>query len=717
VGDITFFGVISTWFRYRIPIYQRITKESLATYEPIVAYNISDNAYDLDGNGSKDSLRISFTLDSKIVSDVSLFTGHPFSFPNENMALINPFVQSFTLIQGINNFWIDFDLRMLKSRGTFLPLFFPNLGFTTEEYEITQYVPYVSNEYNQSEFESARVVLSKFYGGTKFFTPNEAGIEINCEVISNIQQEVIFEFDIRDYVPIEGGFSKIISFTHQLETGESNISFKINAVDLYHSEYIGSLEIYTASIFLPEDQGNLRHRFQTHNLSLIDFVIHASVLPTINYQNYTGYVNVFVIDPPRISFKKNNSQDLYDGIFINTTLGFNKASIYQLNLSLFSENDYFLPRFSNISDLNINQPVNLSLTYFLSASTIVSKGFDHVIYGNIHISNRNTNEDFEIKIPHFAINKSRFINNYPLKYDKIISDALIDEDLDGKIDVIRATIQLVSTKEGYYGFSVGIYTQLSDHFEFFLGNVTLESTFLSTGLTNIIVNIPYYYFLSTYQIAEELGMSPKIEIFLTPLYSIDNNELIMISTKPQFFEKRYNLQDLLMIQPLSISSVQITQDNDNLERVNEGVNVKTIIAVHDILAYFLKIKLGVSWGSISKILTKQMYYSPKSTGAFQSSEKFLFSTIFLLNSIPSQYSVNATIEVISYDGILIDCYITPIRIIFNSGIPSITEVLPTTTGTEGAPPQKFRSEWFFILTSMLIVGSGIAILLNQKRIK
>ncbi|MHA1444699.1 MAG: S8 family serine peptidase, partial [Candidatus Hodarchaeales archaeon] len=108
VGDITFFGVFSTWFRYRIPIYQRITKESLATYEPIVTYSISDNTYDLDGNGFKDSLRISFTLDSKIISDVSLFTGHPFSFLNESMTLINPFVQNFPLIQGINKFWIDF---------------------------------------------------------------------------------------------------------------------------------------------------------------------------------------------------------------------------------------------------------------------------------------------------------------------------------------------------------------------------------------------------------------------------------------------------------------------------------------------------------------------------------------------------------------------------------------------------------------------------------
>ncbi len=112
-----------------------------------------------------------------------------------------------------------------------------------------------------------------------------------------------------------------------------------------------------------------------------------------------------------------------------------------------------------------------------------------------------------------------------------------------------------------------------------------------------------------------------------------------------------------------------------------------------------------------------MYYLHISTGAIQSSEKFIISTIFLLNSIPFQYSVNATIEVISYDGILIDSYITPIRIIFNTGIPSITEVLPTTTGAEGAPPQKFRLELFFILTSMLIVSSGIAILLNRKRMK
>jgi len=551
----------------------------------------------------------------------------------------------------------------------------------------------------------------------KFLTPNEAGIEIDCEVISNIQQEVIFEFDIRNYVPIDGGFSKMISFTQQLETGASNISFKIDAVDLHLSEYIGSLELYTASVFLPEGQGNLRHRFQTHNLSLVDFVIHASVLPTINYQNYTGYVNVFEIDPPRISFRKESSQDLYNGIFINTTLGFNKASIYQLNLSLFSENDYFLPMFSNTSDLNINQPVNLSLTYFLSASAIVSKGFDHVIYGNIHVSNRNTNESFQIKIPHFAINKSRFINNYPIKYEKILSDELIDEDFDGKIEAIRATIQLLSAKEGYYGFSVGIYTQLRDHFEFFLGNVTLESTFLSTGLINVIVTIPYHYFLSTYQIAEELGMIPEIEIFLMPLYSIENSELNVISTKPYFFEKRYNLQNFLMIQPLSIGTVQITQDKDNCTGVNEGVNVKTIIAVNDILPYFLKIKLGVSWENISKILTKQMYYLPKLTGSIQSSEKFIISTIFLLNSIPSQYSVNATIEVISYDGILIDSYITPIRIIFNTCIPSITEVLPTTTGAEGAPPQKFRSELFFILTSMLIVSSGIVIILNRKRMK
>ncbi|MFX0205938.1 MAG: S8 family serine peptidase, partial [Candidatus Hodarchaeota archaeon] len=301
ISDIAFFGVAGSWFRYLIPVFNEISKETLATFDPIINYTITDDSVDLNGNGPNDALRFTFSVTSKIKTTALLFTGSPFSYPNETMTLINTSEKSVQLNLGTNEVWIDLDARILKSRALNGPYFFPDLGFTVSEFGMTLKTPYVSQYYSFSAFEPSIVRFSNFFGGTKYNSSSEAGLELIWEITSTQHIEVNFEFVVRDYDPLQGEFSKTIELNKEVNVGISNLKIRIKAEDLYNSRYIGGLEVYSASIFLPDSQYGLRHRFQEHNLSLIDFAFHVGILPSIDYQEYTKYVDAFFIKLPELN--------------------------------------------------------------------------------------------------------------------------------------------------------------------------------------------------------------------------------------------------------------------------------------------------------------------------------------------------------------------------------------------------------------------------------
>ncbi|MHA2173188.1 MAG: hypothetical protein ACXABI_00020 [Candidatus Hodarchaeales archaeon] len=720
LGDLAIFGIFGSWFRYKIPVFVRIPKGDVELSEPIVASTVSDHPVDLDGNGVYDALRITFSIDSEMNFNGSLFTGDPFSYPNETMVIIHPKEKNVTINKGINNLFIDFDLRMLINQGLKTPFFFPHLGFTIKEYKITQYLPYVNKNYNTTNFDSPQIWFSGFQHSRKFMFANEGGVEIIWEITAIEILEVTFEFDIRDYEPVQGSFSKIVEFTKQVNIGAENVSFKITAEDLYKSNYIGSLEIYTASIYLDQDQGNIRHRYQSHDLAVVDFIIHPAILVNVNFQDYEKFVDVFFIRTPEIELKKNSSSNLFDGFYVNTTLGFNNAGSYKLDLTLTAENDYFQPLYENITTFNVDQKINLSYSYFISAKTIVRYGFDNIVFGKLNLSNVNTNYVIETNIQHFPLNRSRFNYLFPLKPIGIVSDVLLDKNSDAKIEAIEVTFLINVAHEGNYGFSLGISTQLRDYIEFYPGNVTLASKYFTIGEHNLTVMIPYYYFLSTYEYANNHYFTPEIEVIVTPLYTIDNDGLFLLTTTPFFIEKRYNLNNFWMNKPLSIGFVRITQEDNNLDGVFDEIDVKTTVVIHETLPYFLKIKLSVYWSEGSKSTIRQAFSNQTVSMNFESIQRFFFSAIFPPNEIPIKYAVNASINVVSYDGILIDTYVTPFSLTYHTGVTSTTTtttISHTTTQKENGVmnPHIIGLSSLFLLITLITIISGIFLLKKRGR--
>ena len=707
LSDIAVFGIVGSWYRYHIPIFSGITKETLTNCDSIIDFTVIDYPFDSDSNGKDDTIRLKFNITSKINTKIVAFTGHPFSYPNETMVLVNSSEKRVTLDQGINTFWIDFDARILKAHDLSGPFFFPSVGITFEKYEFTLYIPYVTKEYTASDFESSVVWFSSFLGSTKFENSIDAGIEILWEVTSTSLVDVIFEFDVRDYEPVQGSFSKIVNFTKRIYEGSTNINFKIEAEDLFNSSYIGSLELYTASIYFPDRQGGLRHRFQENNLSLIDFTFHTGVLPRVNYEDYAAYVAAFFIKSPQI--RMDNS-----GLLVNISIGINKVGTYDLGIDLFSKNDYSTQNIRNTTRMNVSKLGNYSYSFFFSAKTIVRNAFDESFFGNISIINLESSYKSRLNLPHMLINKSTFKYSLPLQALAVISDYALDEDKDGKFDTIVLSLLINISQAKYYNFSAKIHAQLNNYYEARLGSVSLSSKHFAQDTHNILLSIPYYYFLTSYKEADDLDMLPIIEIFIVPLYSSDDEGMFVVSTQPLFLEKEYDLREFFMTQPLSLGYIRITQGDSNNDRIPDILEANIAIVVHQILAHSLEVSLEVFWDKSTTSLDKVASYTPTATGIIYSTIPFTFSEIFSSSTPPYQFSVKASISVVSIDGIQIDNYITPVNIVFYTEPLSsaTTSIIPTSTTTTSkhAP----GVEVFYIILTLILVTGTITV--RRKKI-
>ncbi|MFX0185722.1 MAG: hypothetical protein ACFE95_21775, partial [Candidatus Hodarchaeota archaeon] len=571
--------------------------------------------------------------------------------------------------------------------------------------------------YSISAFEPLEVRFSKFFGGKKYNSSFDAGIEITWEITSTKQIEVSFEFDIRDYQPIQGEFTRTIEFSREINVGISNLTVRIEAEYLFHSMYIGGLEVYSASIFLPDSQGGLRHQFQEHDLSLIDFDFHVGILPSIDYQEYTMYVNAFFIKTPEIKFYQTGSQNLYDGLYVNITVGVNTIETYELIIDLFSENDYLLLNIRNTTSFVGSELNNYSILFFFTAETLVRKGFDKFVYGNISIINTNLYFQANITIPHFSFNKSNFNYTLPISTVSKVFDYSLDSNQDGKFDAIVVILTLKVPKSGEYGFSVGFYSQLHHYYEAYLGNVTLSKQYFITGVHNVTVYIPYYYFLSIFDKADEFDMKPEIKIITVPLFSNDDQGMFLISAQPTFLENKYDLDKFYLIQPLSIGLVKFIQRDTNIDGMADALDSIVTIVVHDILSYTLEIEIEVFWEQNSNLITKKTNYHPSSLGNIQSVISFTFSELFVNDNPLSHYKVKASVKIISFDGIQIDSYITPFNISFNTEM-SIPVTESTTDTLEDGDRSGFLRILGLALMVLIITGlMGVLLILYRKLYK
>ncbi|MFX0209139.1 MAG: S8 family serine peptidase, partial [Candidatus Hodarchaeota archaeon] len=719
--NIVLYGVASSWYRYLIPIFLDV-RLNYPTFEPLVDYKIKEYLIDSDGNGKNESIRFTLSITSKIDTTADIFTGYPYCYPNETMILVESSKENISLSQGIQEISLDLDARMFNSKKLAGPFFFPNFGLTIElfperendeDFLMTQYSPYITKEYAPADFESPVAWLSEYLGGTKFNSSTNAGIEVIWEVTSTIQTTVVFALEVEKYDPVEGDFSKTINFTKNISPGVFNVTFQIEADDLFQTRYIGGLEVYYTAIYLSDSQDGLKHYFQRNNLSVIDFTFHAGVLGNVNFIDYASYVDAFVGSSPEIILQSSS-------IVVNTTIGVNKIGTYELETNLFSENDYTTQSIKNNTRFEANQTGNYTISVIFPAKTIVRNRLDKHIYGNITVRNLNTLNESNLNIPHFPINIHNFDYELPVNSISWISDRAVDDNKDGEFEFINLVLQVNVTKEAKYGFSVGIYAQLINYNDYYLGNVTISPNHLIQGLQNITFRIPYYYFLKIFEITEDLDIQPEIKLFVVPIYSLDDEGLLMISFLPLFLEQTYDLQNFVSIQPLAIGFVKTTQEDNDEDGNTDSVDVFVIIVVQDVLAYSLEVKMHVSWESSSNLLNKKTNYNPSTLGIIENTDSFEFSEIFTTITLPSRFSVNVSIDVISYDGILIDSYESPFNIIFEIKHVVSSSTTITSSNTDGKDDGQlifFRVEFLLFAGLLVISSTSIFVVLIRRRYK
>ncbi|MFX0124389.1 MAG: PPC domain-containing protein, partial [Candidatus Hodarchaeota archaeon] len=712
VGSIVLFGVAGSWYDYLIPVFNPISKETLLQSDPIIDYIVTDSLIDSDNDQKPDMIRFNIEITSKIELKINIFTGHPFSNPNETMILISSSKQSISIKKGSNDLWIDFDARILKAKELSGPFFFPNFGIRIKDYEFNLYFPYVTNEYTSSSFELPEVWLSSFFGGTKFKNSTNAGLEFTWEIGSTYQGKMTFEFEVREYEPLQGTFTKAINFTKQINIGTFNITSRIEAEYLFHSNYIGSLELYFACIYYLDSQDGLKHRFQENNLTVVDFVFHAGILPDVDYKDYTAYVDAYFTRSPEIKTAINASNGRYDGILVNVTLGINRVGTYELIVNLFSKNDYLIQNITKKTKLFASETGNRSISFLFSAKIIVRNSFNKVVYGNVTITNLDTLNKSGLNIPHFIIDNDNFNYKLPVYLISIVSDYTLDDDQDGKLDAIIVEMSVNVSKENDYRFSIEVYAQLNDFYEAYLGKIAISSKYFLVNLHSISFIIPYYYFLDVSQEAEDLHKLPIIEIFFMPIYMFDDEGQFTASSEPIFLKNSYDLRDF-NTQPLAIGYFRITQEDINGDGISDQLGVNVAIIVHSILNYSLQVTIEVFWGKSANTLEKVIYYYPITTGIAYKTISFAFSEIFSSSNPPRHFSAKASISVVSLDGIEIDTYVTPVDILFYYESSSEITTSMITTSTEMSSQSKAYLEVFYTILAFLGV-TGVKTIRDRK---
>ncbi|MFW9777814.1 MAG: S8 family serine peptidase [Candidatus Heimdallarchaeota archaeon] len=707
-SNIVVFGVTGSWFGRIIPVYSRISKQALNSFDSVLTYSVTDYAINTNENIINDTIRFTFAVTSKIKTTAFFFTGHPYSVPDETMILINNGEENRTLVRGSNVVYIDFDMRILRTKLLHAPYFFPNLGISLPNDQGVFKTPYFTRNYQISGIEKTPVRFSSTYEATRYEVGSDAGVRVDWDIYTLAIDSVVFEIEIWGYEQIQGDFKKTITFIRDVFPGTSTVSFRLSAEDLYQSRYIGGLEIYSASIYSLLFRNKLQQRFQSHNLSLLDFGFHVGFLPSTDYRDYEDFVQIFFEKPPMVIFEDSNTDNLYDSLIVNGTAVIQRPQNYSIELDLFSKNDYFTPNVTDQFYRILTRGEKYNFSFVFTAETLVRAGFDGIVYGNMSIKNTNTSYLIEYKIPNFPFNKSQFDFTTPVLFESIASDRAFNLGNDGDYDGVQIDLNLNFTLSGKYGLVVGLFAQIPNSFESYLGNVTLSNRSYQQGLSNVSITVPYYYLLSIFKKAEDLYIKPEIVILVVPLFAVDNKGLLLISDHPMFLNNVYDLSRFNMVPPFSFGSVKIVEKDENGDNLVDSVNADVTILVNDPLAFSLKARLSFFWQDKSKSLVNGSDFSPSGKGVLQTTVPFTIVEIFSSSRAPLKYLVEGSLKIVTFDGITVANYVTPVQIQFEEVIPPPPP--PTTSTFDKVPPLGDLGALLLIILVITVSGTLIAIL-------
>ncbi|MFX1513770.1 MAG: hypothetical protein ACFFCQ_14395, partial [Promethearchaeota archaeon] len=244
------------------------------------------------------------------------------------------------------------------------------------------------------------------------------------------------------------------------------------------------------------------------------------------------------------------------------------------------------------------------------------------------------------------------------------------------------------------------------------------------GLNNVTLTIPYYYFLETSRQAQKLDILPKIEIFIVPVVSFDDEGIFVLTRKPLFLENEYDLREFSIFQPLLFGYVHTTLDDIDNDNNADSVLVTVVVVINEFLGYFLELRLAAYWDNHYNILEKSTFQNPTTASIRDSRVSFMFSEIFSSSNYPSQFGVNISVNLVSEDGILLDSYVTPVIILFHiENQVSTSSELSTTTSPSLTDSDKGDDNDSFILrlglVSLLVLfmsglTTGIIIFIRRR---
>ncbi|MCE7741952.1 MAG: S8 family serine peptidase [Candidatus Heimdallarchaeota archaeon] len=693
IKDIVLASFSGSIFDANIMIYDKISKNKLLSYDPIVSYSILDTAIDTDSNGKTDAIEFTFVVNSKIKADMQLWFETAVSLVNETYIPSDAMFHEQSISKGITIFKVYWDATKLRNLQFFAPLLFAELDIRFRNDDFNFYIEgyYVTNSYNYMDFEYPNARFTEFLGYEKFFTNDTCGYRLTFEITATKAVDIRLRAIIYGYESDNYFYDSIETQVTVVE-GKNTVTIELDFTSFADEKYSGDLRV--AYVYL----------YRTADDYLLDALYDVAIIEDTNYLDFINYFDAYFIDF-QTEFLDNNTDGLYEGVSLHFAVNVTKIGTYE---SWFYTND-FLSYYSAYEDIEFNTTGVHNMTFYFSADFIGRELERSIVDGILRIERFTENYEWYY-FYEFAVelNKEDFDYTLPIEFLSIEEDFAYDVNDDGLYDGISFTIEVNNTVAGYLVLELTLRTKIGEQIlDNYISLEFWEESF-PVGISNITFTIQASSLHYSYDLIQFYELEPIIEISIYRAISHDNVDRYFAHREILDFNNTYNLDEFDFRPAIEIIEVIIDVEEPSVGDYSQTILVTVSYQLNRIMDFEMELILrlieeGYSYNPSHFV---SMFFYPTEEGEFNYTFSIDISSIFI-GIIPESIGVIVSSLYIKdlQNTIIIDSYGEYSYTFYSTYFGTeTTEPTPTPTSTSSSP------------ITLLIGGiTSLAILIVRKR--
>ncbi len=689
IKDIVLASFSGSCFEAQIFVYEKISKNKLLGYDPLVSYSVLDTATDTDSNGKYDSIEFTFIVNSKISGDLSVYMSTVVSLVNET-SIPSSMYHSQYVNKGMTVFKISWEATRLRHLQILAPLLFADVSlyFNNDDYYLDLAGYYVTRAYNYMEFEYPNARFTGFLGYEKFFTNDTGGYEFTFEVTATKTVDIKIRTTVSDYDSEDYFYEYIYTYATVVE-GKNNVTVVLDYTAFAEDKYTGDLIISTVYLYRFDNQ-------------LLDSLYDVAVIEDTNYLDFINYFDTNFIGF-QTEFVDNNTDGLYEGVYLHFTVNVSKIGTYDYTFYTYD----FLSYYSDYGEVNFNSTGIYNITFFFSAELIVRELERPILDGNLYLEKVTETylwQDWQ----YFAIdlNRTNFAYDLPFEVLSVEEDFAYDVNDDGLFDGISFTIKVNNTVAGYP--QLRLYLKIYSAEIYILDSLTLDTmdVYYPAGIQNITFTIQSSYLKYISISIDAFGIEPIFEIKIVNAIADDNVGDFFALKSILNFNNTYNLDEFDMRPAIQINEVITELEEPSVGIYSQTILITIVLQIHRLMDFEIEMSLRLleeGASSFNPTHYVSLFFYPTEEGEFNYTIVVDIESIFV-GRIPESIGLRvSSLYINDMARNRIDKYYEDYYIYYNTNFaPVTTEPTPTPTTTKSVNSIAPLIVGFAVLAALII---------------